>query len=409
MLGIACAWLTINGGAPRIWAPEIMDITQLRISSEDLSITGSSDRGLPQQSGFSLGLVFGSTAALKMPGLLESLRTKFTETQFVGCSAAGQIEGDIVVDEMIVCTVIDFERTRIKVATAPVENLGQSYLAGESLAKTLVAPDLVHVLTFSDGLHVDGNALAGGFRENLPNTVAVTGGLAGDGERFSETVVVSPEGVASQTVVAVGLYGENLEVGYGSLGGWDFFGLERTITKAIGPELFELDGQSALALYKRYLGEFAAELPAAGLRFPLGIRESNSDIPVVRTILSIDESAGSMTFAGAMPEGARARFMKANTDHLVDAAMEAANASVVEIVNAQPDLALLISCVGRRIVLGQRVEEEISAAVEKLGAQAKIVGFYSYGELAPFRKDMRCALHNQTMTITTFREVRPPS
>ena len=176
------------------------------------------------------------------------------------------------------------------------------------------------------------------------------------------------------------------------------------ITRAEGNVLYELDGQSALSLYKKYLGDLAAELPGSALLFPLSIRTEDGGTSVVRTILSVNDADESMTFAGDMPVGAYARLMKANFDRLIDGASLAANESQETIGTPGPDLAVLISCVGRKVVLGQRTEEEVESVREVLGERTAIAGFYSYGEISPFTASTRCELHNQTMTITTFSE-----
>ena len=208
-----------------------------------------------------------------------------------------------------------------------------------------------------------------------------------------------------RTIAAVALYGRGLRVGFGSLGGWDPFGPERVITKAHGNVLHELDGHSALGLYEKYLGEHARELPASGLLFPLSLRAKPGDTPVVRTILAIDRAAQTMTFAGDVPEGAYARLMKANFDRLIDGAVGAARTGYQSIGSATPELALLISCVGRKLVLRQRIEEEVEGVRDVLGAGTVLAGFYSYGEISPFTPGAKCELHNQTMTITTLSEV----
>jgi hypothetical protein len=228
--------------------------------------------------------------------------------------------------------------------------------------------------------------------------------MAGDGARFGETLVFQDDAPHPDTIAALGLYGRRLKVGFGSLGGWDSFGPDRLITKATANVLYELDGQSALGLYKQYLGEHAKGLPATGLLFPLSIRTQSGETPVVRTILSIDEAAQSMTFAGDVPEGAYARLMKANFDRLIDGATGAARTSYQAIASITPELAILISCVGRKLVLKQRIEEEVEAVRDVLGAGAALTGFYSYGEISPFTPGARCELHNQTMTITALSE-----
>jgi len=258
-------------------------------------------------------------------------------------------------------------------------------------------------LILSEGLDINGEALVRGLGEKQAATVSVSGGLSADGEHFKETVVFVDREARTNTVAAIGLYGSRLKVGCGSLGGWDSFGPERQITRSSGNVLYELDGKSALALYKRYLGDHAADLPASGLLFPLSLRTRALSAPVVRTILSVNETEQSLTFAGDVPVGGYVRLMKANFDRLIDGAVGAGRVST-EALGTPADLALLISCVGRRMVLRQRVEEEVEGVRDIVGSGAAITGFYSYGEISPFTPQARCELHNQTMTVTTFSE-----
>ncbi|MEW6322012.1 MAG: FIST N-terminal domain-containing protein [Acidobacteriota bacterium] len=362
----------------------------------------ASDGAAPPTSPASLALVFGDREALGSPTALAELGDRFPGAIVVGCSTAGQIRGASVIDRCIVATVVGFEQTRVATATVKATG-GDSRAAGRRLAEQMVAPDLAHVLVFSEGIDINGSELVRGLGDSLPAEVTVTGGLAADGERFGETLVVCGRELCTHGIAAVGLYGTSLRVGYGSFGGWDPFGPERLVTRADRNVLFELDGQSALALYKTYLGEHAQRLPASGLLFPLSLRVDDA-APVVRTILAIDEAAQSMTFAGDIPEGGYVRLMKANFDRLIDGAAEAGRISGDRLRGSRPDLALLISCVGRRMVLRQRVEEEVEAALEAIGAGTTATGFYSYGEISPFTPSARCELHNQTMTITTLSE-----
>jgi hypothetical protein len=257
---------------------------------------------------------------------------------------------------------------------------------------------------FSEGLKVNGSELVKGLTAALPHSVTVTGGLSGDGQRFASTYVVWKGKPERGSIVAAGLYGPALRVGYASLGGWDSFGPERLITRSRNNVLYELDGHSALELYKQYLGEHAADLPASGLLFPLSLRTTRDATPVVRTILAVDENEQSMTFAGDVPTGAYARLMKANFDRLIDGAAGAARVSYQAGGATPPNLALLISCVGRKMVLQQRIEEEVEGVRDIMGERTVLTGFYSYGEISPFTPSARCELHNQTMSITTFTE-----
>ena len=345
---------------------------------------------------------FGASNLLDDPQLLVHLAAERPNCHIVGCSTAGEIFQDTVDDDTLSIAAIHFDHTQVRTACAPVESGSDSHDAGAALGKQLVADGLRAVLILSEGERVNGSELVRGINSVLPAGVTVTGGLAGDGDRVERTWVIR-EGVPTRhCVTAVGLYGDRVHVGHGSRGGWDLFGPERRITRSEGNVLYELDGRPALQLYKEYLGERADGLPAAALLFPLAIRPSGEVAEsVTRTVLSVDEAAQSMTFAGDVPHGHMAQLMMANFDRLIEAASLAAEET--HAVPLGDVLCLAISCVGRRLILGERTEEELEATLEVLPAGAKQVGFYSYGEISPLT-DGTCSLHNQTMTLTTICE-----
>ena len=99
------------------------------------------------------------------------------------------------------------------------------------------------------------------------------------------------------------------------------------------------------------------------------------------------------------------RLMKANFDRLIEGSLYSAENALKTTDSNKPDFCLLISCVGRKLVLQKRVEEDIDAVREIMGDNVPLAGFYSYGEISPFSKGSHCELHNQTMTITTFTEL----
>jgi hypothetical protein len=364
----------------------------------------SSPIGSALDSERTLVLVFASPELDGDVAPFEALSAAYPKGLVIGCSTAGEIVGTRLVDHSLSIAVARFDRTGIRLATAEVRRSEDSYDAALSIARQLAARDLRAILVLSDGLNINGSELARGFRSALPAEVTVTGGLAGDGSRFGRTWVLSAGQTGDRVVVAVGLYGNHVQIGHGSQGGWDIFGPERLVTRARSNVLYELDGKPALELYKRYLGDRANGLPAAALLFPLALRTSDSDTePIVRTILAVDETEQSMTFAGEIPEGSRARLMHANLDRLVQGASQAAADGARDTVG-DPTLAIAISCVGRRLVLGERTEEEIEATLDALPSGSHQVGFYSYGELCPQNGASCCELHNQTMTVTTISE-----
>lgn len=360
-----------------------------------------------------LVLMFGARELLGAGALLAELHAAYPDAHIAGCSTAGEIAGTQVLDDTVVVTTLHFGATQIQGACVAVDDITHSAATGAALVAQLPAEvpsqdggrdPLVHVLVFSNGLQVNGSELVRGLVGALPRGVSATGGMAGDGARFGETLIISDGKLASRAVGVVGFYSSRLRVGYGCLGGWDSFGPDRLITRSAGNVLYELDGQSALGLYKKYLGDQAAGLPATGLLFPLSLRTHAGGDPVVRAILAVDEHEQSLTFAGDVPEGSYARLMKANFDRLIDGAVSAATIGHAAMRGANPEVAILISCVGRKLVLKQRIEEEVEGVRDVLGADTVLAGFYSYGEISPFTPGANCELHNQTMTITAFAE-----
>lgn len=346
-----------------------------------------------------LVLAFGLRTVLDKPGVYQAVRSRFPGARCILVSTAGNLADTQIEDEGVVCTALRFDSSALRCVTDRFTPGSDLQALCKNLVEKLRAPGLRHVLVFSDGSMVNGTVLSEAFNASLPPGVTLSGGLAGDGNDFLLTTVGLDETPAAGGIVAVGLFGDALRIGFGTAGGWSSFGPLRKVTGSAGNVLHTLDNQSGLALYKTYLGSEAASLPASALRFPLCVTTPGESNAVVRTILSIDEQSGSMTFAGDIPLGAAVRFMRASYEELITGAEDAAQQA------AQPAaLVLCVSCVGRRIVLGQRTEEEIEEVRASFGPGPILAGFYSYGELAPSGEAKACQLHNQTMTITSIAE-----
>lgn len=349
--------------------------------------------------------VFGDVDLLGKKEFKSAIHDHFPDALIFGCSSSGEISGLEVFENSISITAVKFSTTELRLESVDIEKYKNSLECGEELCKKFPAKDLKHLMVLSDGIAINGTHLIEGIQKILPKSVAITGGLAGDGVRFSKTLVFNKEGdPKSNCVCALGFYGDSLSVGYGTNGGWENFGIERLVTKSKDNVLYELDNQPALILYKQFLGERAKNLPVSGMSFPLSCRVDDSKRAFVRTVHGIDEANQSLLFGGNIPEGSYVKLMKANVDCLLSGAELSAKASTDMIPKGDSELAILISCVGRKLVLRQLVEEEVGVVADVIGEQACISGFYSFGEISPFGEDSSCFLHNQTMTITIFSE-----
>jgi hypothetical protein len=356
-----------------------------------------------------LVLIFGAINDMDLPesgSPLHEVMDAFPHSAVMGCSTAGEILAASVYDGSLTLAVTRFERTTLAVASEPTKR-SESADVGRTLGKRLLehGNDLAAVFVLGDGIDVNGSTFAAGLTEGAGGSAVITGGFAGDGSRFERTWVLVDGRPRLSHVSAVGLYGTAVEIGHGYAGGWTILGPERLVTHSEGNVLLELDGRPALELYKDYLGDRAAGLPATALLFPLGIRADgkpgHGERELIRTVLSVDESRQSMTFTDDVPEGSTAQLMRGTTERLVDAAQAAA--AKARLPGDEPGLAIVVSCVGRRLYLGQRAEEELEAVYAELGSTCSIAGFYSYGELAPVPGG-DCVLHNMTMAITILRE-----
>lgn len=351
-------------------------------------------------------LVFGAHKCLQEELRFEEIKSFYPGAHIFGCSTAGEICAANIYDDSIVITALEFAHTSIAGRQIHLDQIQGSFRAGEYLGVSLPHKGLSHILVLTDGLHINGSEMLRGLSSSLPPEIAITGGLSGDNALFKETLVFFDDKPAADAIAVLGFYGRRIKIGYGSMGGFDPFGPKRLITRASANILYEMEGRSALELYKKYLGEYAADLPNSASSFPLSISGQEVSGNPVRSILSVDEKEQSLSFGGDIPTGAYARMMKANPDRLIDGATGAAENSLSSLVDhASPELALLISCYGRRTVLKQRTEEELEAVSDVLGPNCMLCGFYSYGEVSPVKPGERPEFHNQTMTITTFREV----
>ncbi|CAK0763548.1 conserved hypothetical protein [Gammaproteobacteria bacterium] len=352
-----------------------------------------------------LVIVFGAKAAFTSRYFHETLRNSFPNAHLAGCTTAGEIAGDKVFDGACVVTAVHFSSTVLRQAKARIAKMDDSLAMGKQVGIQLQSPELRGVLLFCKGLTVNGSAVIQGVSAGVNAPVPISGGLAGDGSAFLRTLVLDNDGVSDEGLVGIGFYGDGLRIGHGSYGGWDPFGPARRITHCQGNVLLELDGEPALNIYKNYLGEYAKDLPASGLLFPFEMLDrDHSRLGLIRTILGIDEAVGGLILAGDIIPDGYLRLMHSSTDALVTGAETAAKTARNMVKNPGPGLALLVSCVGRKLIMGDNVDEEVEIVAETFDMGTIITGFYSYGEISPFSSTMDCQLHNQTMTITFLTE-----
>ena len=350
-------------------------------------------------------LVFADTAFITHPQF-QNILTQ-SGAVVAGCTTAGEIAGVDVLDHQAAITAITFSHSQVKLVSTPLSSMQDSARDAATLGAQLCADQLRAVLILATGLDINGSALISGLQQELPEDVLIFGGLAGDYARFSETFVLNNDGEHNQCVMAIGFYGDKLNITNAAAGGWQPFGPYRKVSRAKDNILYELDGQPALDVYKSYLGEYAEQLPSSGLLFPLEmVDEERKSSGLVRTILDVDEQEGSLILAGDIMKNGYLRLMFAANEGLVGGAEVAARLATERhpCPLTTDCLVLLISCVGRKLIMGDLIEDEIDAVVQ-LSRPPTVTGFYSYGEIGTHQESGHSVLHNQTMTVSLITEI----
>jgi hypothetical protein len=333
------------------------------------------------------------------------LKAKFPRSKFMGCSGAGEVMQAEIRDGEIILTGIQFEKSTIKIASIQNINEKNSEQVGIQLAQHFSKEELKGLYLLSDGLAVNATALIKGLKDILGLDLNLSGGLAGDGANFKKTFVLVDAVPTQNAATALGFYGKEINIVSRADGGWIPFGPVRTITKAEANVLYELDGRPALSLYKNFLGEQAKKLPSSALLFPIYLKSDSEQLNrnTVRTILAVDESNQSMTFAGDVPTGTSIQLMRAGHENLIEAAKKVSTINADFVDESYQTVSLIVSCVGRRLVMGENTEDEVEMVLNHLPKNTIQTGFYSYGEIAAGHTGI-CDLHNQTMTVTLIQE-----
>lgn len=377
-----------------------MDVQQLTLASPSAVIPMFPEGGLAR-----LLLVFGPREWLVTPGFLEKVKAACpANTHIVGCSTAGEITEAGAHDGDITLTYLRTATTEIEVKSQSCNGVDHSLECGRQLAESLCTPDLspAYALVFSEGLSINGSKLVEGLQLGFAGRCEFSGALAGDGVDFKETVVIVDGELRRGEVATVAFYGKDFHGTSSSIAGWSPFGAFRTVTCSASNRLDEIDSRPALDVYSSYLGTDAESLPSSGLLYPLEVVATPHSAPLIRTLLAVDRDSGTLTFAGDIPQGSTVRLMNASYDQLVDGAERAVLNARLKVET--PSIALLFSCVGRKLVMAGYTDLEVSAVTDNLPQGTVLAGFHSYGEIGTDETGAGIELHNQTMTVALLAE-----
>lgn len=378
-----------------------MHIEQKKWTPEKTWETLRSD--LRESKDYQLVLVFGSLTLLSSVGFYEEIRNNYPKAQILMNSASAEIIDTQVNNETISLTAIRFDKTTFKTVSININEFQDSEEIGKSIADKFEKDQLTNILIFADGKSIDGTQFSKGIEKYISPEVIISGGLAGDQNNYPKTLLGLNEQPCEGKIIAVGFYGKHLTVSHEGNNGWEAFGEALQITKSNQHTILEINNEPALKIYNQYLDKNITAIHGQNLLFPISLF-TDQHSTIIRRINAIHEDEKSITFDGIVPEGSYIKMMKANFETLINATTKAAKSCVQKISN--PDLAIVISNVGRKILLNRRTEEEVEVLREMFGEATAITGFYSTGEISYIKGTSNSALYNQTMTITTMCETK---
>jgi hypothetical protein len=339
-----------------------------------------------------------------LEALVKGVQAAIGPRPLIGCTTDGEIAaagfstGSAVIGG-IVSDQLEFEIASVSAIGANSREQGRRLGARFS-------DSVRYIQLFSDGITGDGSALLRGLQSALTAETPIAGGTSGDGGKFIQTWQFVGDQILSDAAVAIGFCGE-FRLGTGVESGWTPIGLPKKVTRAQGNILYELNGESALKVYERYLGRHAKNLPAVGVEYPLGLidpTQGTEGCPMLlRATMSVDRDAGAIRFAGEIPEGTMVYLTCGDHGSILDATQKATRRAMAELGDTTPPaMVFFYSCMARKMLLGLRTPEELEGLKSQLPPEVPILGFYTYGEYCRPMQGLPSVLHNETATISVI-------
>jgi len=346
------------------------------------------------------------TADRLMAELLNGICDAIGTLNIVGCTTDGEISHLGVSTHSAVLAAIASDCLHFQVVF--VEGISSDCeQAGRRLAlKIDGAP--IYVQLFSDGLTNNGCALLRGMASVFGKQIPIAGGSAGDNGEFKKTWQFARRQVLSDAAVAISFHGK-MHFGTGVRSGWAPIGLAKKATRASGNILYELNNESALEVYQRFLGKHSHKLPAIGVEYPLSLigdwgDVGEEDYSLLRATVSVNRQEGSISFGGEIPEGATVSLTCGDRSSVLDAAGKAARLAKSDLGVHEPAMIFCYSCMARKILLGRRTEEEIERVRSIISPTVPVAGFYTYGEYCRVKRGGSSLFHNETIAVTVIGE-----
>lgn len=362
-------------------------------------------------------IVFGS-CRFDHKKLLAGITSVTGDIPMVGGTTAGEISTSGFTTQSVVIMALSSPglefSTGIGLHMSKDERNCSAALAKKILKESSMT-NVLSLLIFPNGMGGDGIKVIEGFHQVLGTEIEIVGGYLGDDERFENTFQYYNGKVYKDAIPALLISGEKgFETGIGVRSGFESIGNRLYCTDSEGNIVKKFDDERALDLYKEFLGEERSKrLPGICLEYPFGLIDEKVSIAgkeyfQLRCGLNVDHKNGTITLAASIPKGSAITLTTASRGEIINGAKLAARQAREALKGAVPQAILMFSCVGRKLVLGRRTQEEVDAVRKILGENVPIMGFYTYGEIGPIdklREELAAAkFHNETVVLWVLGE-----
>ncbi len=320
--------------------------------------------------------------------MLRGVRAGLKGVPVIGCTSAGAITSGGVSEQAV--AVLTMKSDEGKFVPVKVTEIGKDMrAAGKAFGEQFKASgeEVNMGFIFSDALAGNGTELVRGVLDAMGRGFKLAGGAAADDMQFKKTYQYFNDEVLTNAAVGFGMVGPIL-IAAGAEHGWKPIGNARTVTKAEGTKLIELDGKPAFEIYKDYFAhradDFKAALSLAAVSYPMGMHVKGVEEIMIRVPLAVAED-GSIVCGAEVVEGSEITLMVGTLSTALWAAEDTAKRAMVGMEGAAKRVIFVSDCVARKILLGERGKEEIALLKAVGGENTEIFGFYSYGQIAPLK------------------------
>jgi methyl-accepting chemotaxis protein len=356
-----------------------------------------------------VGILFASPKHDLKKALAVAAET-LPDTQFVGCSTAGEITERGLTHGGVTTTLISSDELACALKTASTvsrdPNRAAHALCGELEPMTRSALERglgsATTILLADTLTSPAEWLVTAMRRLAKPHHRIIGGAPGDDGALKATYVGVPGNSGVDSAAALHLFTRQ-PWGIGVEHGLKPVTEKKTVTQANGAVIQEIDGKPAFQMFEEYIRERGLKVPPDKqvefvIRNELGVFFFD-DICKVRAIHQIRED-GALVSTGEIPEGSSICIVTGETEALVAAARRAAQEARKNLAGAKAAGVFVFSCFCRTLILGNDFKREIDM-VREVFPDTPISGFVTYGEIARFGGRLD-GYHNTTVVVAAM-------